>query len=276
MARSGDGTALKPPLADPATAFGSLLRRQNKNRFFNAEAPYLESREEVVEFIQRLALLLEYHTLTLHSAVALADAVLSLYAVPRDQLNMVAYVCTSMAAKMTEAHDVPVLDEAVRLFEDAFSKDQLRACEETVFRALDFNLNIVTSLHFLEFFLSAGVVPRLAFAGLPDPRACLLRLEGLARDMLDQSLRDYRFYRFTPVTIALAAIEASKRSIGLVGSKTNGLESFTQLPVVLLAECVNLFASAAAQTQAQVNIVGAVVEQTCAQSECEVLTAYSS
>lgn len=247
MLRSPERDARSHQPGEPARVYASLVRRQSKNRLFHPQAPHLEFRGELVEFVERLVCKLEYSVLTLHTAVAFLDAILNLYAVAQDQMNLIAYVCTIMAAKMNEPRDVPPLKDAVKLFGDSFSKEHIKTCEATIFKALNFNLNVVTPLHFLEYFLSIGVVSReeLGNPSAPDRTTKVGQIETLCYGILLRSLKEYQFYRFLPLTIALSAIEAAKDALGLDRAGTSGLQHFTTISASQLADCRELMSRSA-------------------------------
>lgn len=236
---------------NPQKVFSNLIKKQCKNRFFNQNACHVEFRLDLIDFVEEIGQKLNYRTETTQSAILLMDAVFSLYSIKEDQMKMVAFISLHLAAKMGEAtQKIPRLSSVGKLFKKKFSLTELEECERSLFKILQFDLNVVSPTDFASFFLAHGaisledleqLIPNLKGKDtcyfLEEIERKVLKLEELVYFYINASLSYYEFYQFTPIAIAASAILCSRRTMGLTENWPDHLIALTKIKIESISRC---------------------------------------
>lgn len=214
-------------------ALAQMIKRQSKNRYFNTAPHHLPFRAKVLAWMESLVCKFGYQQSTLHLAVGYFDAVLSLYTVTTAQLKLISYICLFLAAKMEEKDEkIPLVEEAFKLFDKEFSAAEILNCEKLVFKILDYQLNLKTPYAFCTFFLSRGALFEDELPSLTtqeERRAFVARFEALVLSLATCALRDYSFYQFTSIAVAVACVALARKAMGLAAPWSRELEELTLL-----------------------------------------------
>ena len=217
--RSSHYSTQDPTKSNSNGIMSAMIRTQSNNRYYNANAPNLQSRGSLIEWMRALCQTLSYSESTCYLAISYLDAVLSLYVIKDNQLKLIGYVAVYVAAKMEEEDaKIPLIDEAVKLFKNEFTKADFTNCEMFLFRILNYNLSVKTPYSFLCFFFSKGIVASQDFASPlkeAEVERVVKQVEQLALLFLDLSLRYYDFYQFSAIAIATSALACARKCMSL-------------------------------------------------------------
>lgn len=230
-------------LNDPRRTFEALLNRTIRQKPVSPSASHIERRADLVCFVTNLAQFLRFGAVTLHSSILFMDTVLSAFTANEKQERLIAFVCVTMAAKLNERCDPPSLEEAEAFFEREFSREHFRHCEELVAQTIGFGLNVVTSLHFVEFFLSVGAVFEEAVPRGQLVQPIATEFEQLCLKLVDLTLPLFQLHKFSALEIALSVIEIAKEKARLVDERPGPLELLTKVSKQDLAQCIEVLNS---------------------------------
>lgn len=246
-----------PLRLDNNSILAEMIKRQALNRYYNAQANHLGFRCELVGFVEEVAAKLEYKEATFYLAVAILDALLSLYSVDRAQIKLVGFMALNLAAKIHETSvKIPELCAVVKLFENQFDVDEIANCENMLAQVLGYNLNIKTPHSFVEYFLSKGVVSDMDFAGLSvaQIRTKAAQLEKLVAFFLQTSASFYEFYKFTAIAVSTAVLACARKLMGLEAVWTHDLENLSQVSWDAIEQCTLMLYEAAMRSVPELSL----------------------
>ena len=150
---------------------------------------------------------------TMSLAVNLVDRFLSKHSIGRDNLQLVGITCMFLAAKYEEIYP-PECNDFVYISASAYTREQILAMEGTILNAVEFNLTVPTSLHFLRRYSKA--------AGSDYPT------HTLCKYLLELALVDMRMSKHYPSTTAAAAVYLARVMTLGAAEWTDTLEHYTQ------------------------------------------------
>jgi len=149
--------------------------------------------------------------------VAYFDFVLQRQAQRKSELQLVAMCCTLLAAKFQGPEEkVPQISELNTCSKNTYSREQIVAMEVSILQTLDWRLDVLTPLHFVDHLLALGV------ASLDDtldgaPLRESEKLEKIPRRLRQFSeffvrlcLENHEFYAFAPSLLAAASVATSR------------------------------------------------------------------
>ena len=214
--RSREYTTYDPTRANSNSIITEMIRKQSVNRYYNVKAPNLENRGGIIEWMRVLCQNLNYKESTCYLAISYLDAIFSLYVIKEAQLKLMGFVSVYVAAKMEEEDaKIPLIDEAVKLFKDEFTKIDFINCEMFLFKVLNYNLQIKTPFSFLSLFFSKGILFSDDFENAnineSEIEYTVKKVEQLSMLFLDLSLKYYDFYQFSAIAIATAALACARK-----------------------------------------------------------------
>lgn len=219
----------------------AMIGTQTNNRYFNQNAPHIKYRETVVRWLIDTVRKLNYKQSTMHSAIAFFDAISSLSLVNLEQVKLVAFVCMYLAAKIEQKHgEIPTIADCLALFENQFSRKDFETCEALVFKMLKYRLNIVTPFHFLSFFLTQELLFEDDFdcGGLVDQEKISRRFTKECMKLLEKSLLNYDFYRYTSLAVSAGIIAAVRNRFNLKVAWNKTLEELTLVSYDSIGSCM--------------------------------------
>ncbi|EPS44722.1 hypothetical protein H072_1270 [Dactylellina haptotyla CBS 200.50] len=126
---------------------------------------------------------------TLYNAVNIIDRFLTRKAIPVDQLQLVGITALFIAAKYEEIHP-PSIDSLIYMVDEAYTAEEIRACESYILRVNNWEINAPGPMNFLRYISTADHYQW-------DIRA-------LAKYFLESTLMDTRFVG-TPMSYTTAA-----------------------------------------------------------------------
>ena len=144
-----------------------MLRKQHENRFYNQEASHLVVRPKIMDFMRKVHEKFEKESETLYKAIVFMDSVFSRHQIVYDKIEIIVLLCLHISSKFDESFSS--YDPAKSFFKYAqrsFGFDEIIILEKQLIRILDFQLDVQSPFHFLNFFNSRGVVCDVDIHGL--------------------------------------------------------------------------------------------------------------
>lgn len=129
---------------------------------------------------------------TIFTIVTIIDRYLSKRMVSKSKLQLVGIAALYIAAKYEETYQVPEIRDLVHLSAKAFTKEQILEMEADIIKQLDFDLIVDSTYKFFS--------PLAKLAKLEPKNFCL------AQYVLEMSLLDLKFAKYSPSILAASAI----------------------------------------------------------------------
>jgi len=163
-----------------------------------------QDRVTLVDWMVEFQEIQETNHETLYLAVKLADYYFSKVQVPRDQLQLVAFVGYLLASKFEERWP-PTFDDMIYLSENAYSREDFIKTEMKMLAVLDFDINIPTSYRYLRRYAKCVGMDMASLT--------------CARFYLELSLVDYQFVTESQSKMAAAALWIALSTLGYDADK---------------------------------------------------------
>lgn len=163
-----------------------------------------QDRTTLVDWMVEFQEIQETNHETLYLAVKLADFYFSKINVPRDQLQLVAFVGYLLASKFEERWP-PTFDDMIYLSENAYSREDFIKTEMSMLKVLDFDINIPTSYRYLRRYAKCVGMDMASLT--------------CARFYLELSLVDYQFATENQSKMAAAALWIALSTLGYDAEK---------------------------------------------------------
>jgi len=195
-----------------------IHREQEKKRVFQGRSPQLAYRGQLVEWITTIC---ERHKLglcSLHLAVHLLDYFMDNFDVSRNQLNLVAMGCLSVAAKFEEKEeDIPKQNVLSHYCQGTYAPSDFLQMELMLLNFFDWEVGLITPGHFINFYLHF-TCPEMELKDSEDVQSTLKLMESIksyARYFMAVCITYHHFYEYQPSLVGAAAICATRRCLGL-------------------------------------------------------------
>jgi len=163
-----------------------------------------QDRVTLVDWMVEFQEIQETNHETLYLAVKLADFYFSKVNVPREQLQLVAFVGYLLASKFEERWP-PTFDDMIYLSENAYTRDDFIKTEMKMLAVLDFDINIPTSYRYLRRYAKCVGMDMASLT--------------CARFYLELSLVDYQFVTESQSKMAAAALWIALSTLGYDADK---------------------------------------------------------
>ena len=183
-----------------------LLVSQHRHQCYNPAAAYLPYRALLLSWLLECgASPLHLPALTTHSAVGLLDHLASLHPIPLPSLQLIALTAVLLSAKFTLPWDAqPSIPLLLSLAPGLYSAEQLRDAELAVLTRLQWTVDVVTPMHFLD----AWQAHPASLPGHADLWRCVRSLER-------STLAAYHLRRWTVCVRACGLLYAARLCVGL-------------------------------------------------------------
>eukprot|EP00276_Gloeochaete_wittrockiana_P007398 CAMPEP_0184667264 /NCGR_PEP_ID=MMETSP0308-20130426/66306_1 /TAXON_ID=38269 /ORGANISM="Gloeochaete witrockiana, Strain SAG 46.84" /LENGTH=398 /DNA_ID=CAMNT_0027112353 /DNA_START=215 /DNA_END=1411 /DNA_ORIENTATION=- len=200
-----------------------------------APANYMASQTDINERMRAILVdwLVEVHLKfkllpeTLFLTINLIDRFLAIRPVTRQKLQLVGVTASLIASKFEEIYP-PEVRDFVYICDKAYSREEILEMESTMLSTLGFNLSLPTARMFL---------PRmLKLSGALASSAAPKELEETAQFLLELTLQEYKFLKYTPSHVASSALYIALKLAG--HSWTPLLEYYTSYSEAALSHCV--------------------------------------
>jgi hypothetical protein len=195
-----------------------MLERQSEYvspAAFNPSAYYLPYRRYLVDWISDVGEQCRLHTTTVHVSILFLDKIFQTAMIPREQWQLMATACVSIAAKYEEAEElcprIPDLLVLTRLAQQGHTSLTFRDGELDVLKRLGWKLRAFPPLHVANYFLSKGV----CFEDDLWQNKSLIQkipryLKKYTEFFCNLCLQEYAFCAYEPTMLASAVILASR------------------------------------------------------------------
>lgn len=137
----------------------NMLKKQHKNRFYNQEASHLVVRPKIIDFMTKIHEKFGKGSEILHKAVVLMDSVFSRHQVSFDKIELIVLLCLHLSSKFDESFSNYDPEKSFfKYAQRSYSFNDIIHLEKQLVRILEFQFDVQSPFHFLNFFNSNGVV----------------------------------------------------------------------------------------------------------------------
>lgn len=182
---------------------------------FAPNASYLPFRRYLVDWMSDVGEQCRLHNSTIHVSVLYLDKIFRTADIPRNQWQLLATACISVAAKYEEAEEhcppIPDLLQLTRLSQAGYTSLSFREGELEVLRRLGWQLRAFPALHVSGYFLSKGVCfEDDLWQGRPIIDKIPKYIKKYTEFFCNLTLQDYSFQQYLPTKLAAAIIYAAR------------------------------------------------------------------
>lgn len=177
------------------------IREHVKFDYMTRQADLVEKfRTILIDWLIEVHYKFQLRSETLFLTVALIDRYLNVMPVPRTQLQLVGVTAMLIASKYEEIYP-PECADLTFITKEAYTKEELLSCEESMLNALHFNLSFPTSFHFLKRFVKAS-------------RTETAKFYSLCKFLLEATLLNLNMSIWRPSQLAAAVVYLARASLG--------------------------------------------------------------
>jgi Cyclin, N-terminal domain/Cyclin, C-terminal domain len=186
---------------------------------YSPNATYLSFRRYLVDWMTSIGETFRLHDSTIHVSVLFLDKILrSRNEIPREQWQLIATACISLAAKYEEAEEhcphIPDLLRISKLSNAGHTSLSFRDGELQVLKYLNWKLRAVPAIHVVGYFTARGVLFDGDRWNNPAPTYKVTSsLEKFALFFSNMTLQSYDFSKYYPTTLAAAILLASRVAV---------------------------------------------------------------
>lgn len=218
-----------------------------RNRPYNPEARFLTERIRLVKRIKKWVIQLQLTRQTCALAISFLDVVLASENLGSKDFVRMSSVCLLVATKLHEVCEKsPKTTLVYNLCKKVLNESLIQKYETFLCQTLNWELDIITPVHFVIFYLSKGVIfdrdkikdPAIA----KKPFSQILRLlSNKALNICIISLNYYQFYQHTALAVAASAIAMARTLLGFQDFWCEELQELTWVKKQSLEPCIELF-----------------------------------
>lgn len=184
------------------------------------------------------------HNSTIHVSVLFLDKIFRSATIPRDQWQLIATACISVASKYEEAEEhcppIPDLLRLTKLSNAGHTSLSFREGELVVLRHLGWRLRAIPPIHVVGYFLAKGACYE---DDVWQGRALIQKIPKYVRKYAEffcnLTLQDYSFQQYLPTMLGAAILLASRVSLNLQPKWRPELERLTGYELEQLTTCFN-------------------------------------
>jgi len=183
-------------------------------------ASYLPYRRYLVDWMTDIGEQCRLHNSTIHVSILFLDKIFRSRDILRNQWQLIASACISIAAKYEEAEEhcphIPDLLHMTKLSSLGYNPLAFRDGETEALGYLGWRLRAVTPLHVTGYYLSKGAVFNNDYwNGQPVIEKIPRYVKKYAEFFCNLTLQDYSFQQYLPSKLAAAILLASRISLHL-------------------------------------------------------------
>lgn len=233
---------------NPNDEYQFMIQKQQKNRIFNPESSSLVFRDELIKIVKKWAISFKVSAMSLYTAISFVDSILGRWEIYKDSVEILALICLLIASKFHETCDQSSKTRKIyNVCKQRVGEKNILKYESLVSNILEWDFDIQTPLHFVNFYLSRGVI----FSSDKTYNKPLNRLLNDIRIFASRAtflaLSDYSFYHFTSLAVAACSIGLARMEHGIRPLWPQELESLSWIPwssvetcFLKLLKCMNL------------------------------------
>lgn len=187
---------------------------------YNPEAGFLPYRRYLVDWLSDVGEQFRLHTSTVHVSVLYLDKIFRSVSIPRNQWQLFATACLSIAAKYEEAEEhcppIPDLLSLTKLTSAGHNSLSFREGEVQVLKHLGWRLRAFPAIHVIGYYLSKGVCFEDDIWQGRDMIEKIPRyVKKYAEFFCNLTLQNYQFQQYLPTQLAAAILLASRVALQL-------------------------------------------------------------
>lgn len=187
---------------------------------YSPHASYLPYRRYLVDWMSDVGEQCRLHNSTVHVSVLYLDKIFRSADIPRNQWQLLATACISIAAKYEEAEEhcpqIPDLLIMTKLSNAGHTSLSFREGELEVLRRLGWQLRAFPAMHVAGYFLSKGVCYE---DDTWQGRALIEKIPKYVKKYIEffcnLTLQDYSFQQYLPTKLGAAVVLASRVALQL-------------------------------------------------------------
>ncbi|PWA25807.1 hypothetical protein CCH79_00001374 [Gambusia affinis] len=229
-----------------ADIYQALRCKELKLPSYRGQSPQLNLRRYFADLIAIICNRFCLCPVARHLAIYLLDLFMDRYDVTMQQLHMVSLSCLLLASKFEEREDrVPKLETLNSLgcmssMNLVLTKQGLLHMELLLLETFSWNLYLPTAAHFIDYYLSVGVLDGDLHDGWPlaSLEKTKLYMAKYTDYFLEVSLQDHIFLCFAPSLVAAACVAASRLILHLSPSWPTRLQRLSGYAWENLIPCV--------------------------------------
>lgn len=187
---------------------------------YDPTSSYLPYRRYLVDWMSDVGEQCRLHNSTVHVSVLFLDKIFRANDVPRNQWQLIATACITVAAKYEEAEEhcpqIPELLQLTKLANAGHTSLSFREGELQVLRYLGWRLRAVPALHVIGYFLAKGACfENDHWQGRGLIEKIPKYVKKYAEFFCNLTLQDYTFQQYLPTQLAAAILLASRVALQL-------------------------------------------------------------
>lgn len=215
--------------------FNDMVERQIdyvSPQTYSPNASYIPYRRYLVDWMSDVGEQCALHTTTVHVSILFLDKIFRSRDIPRNQWQLLATACLSVAAKYEEAEEhcppIPDLLRLTKLSQVGHTSLSFREGEVEVLRHLGWKLRAVPPLHVIGYFLSKGSTFEAdRWQGKDLIEKIPKYIKKYAEFFCNLTLQEYSFQQYLPTQLAAAILYASRVSLQITPRWRPELELLT-------------------------------------------------
>jgi Cyclin, N-terminal domain/Cyclin, C-terminal domain len=174
---------------------------------------YVDHRKYIIDWVFKVAESFNLKFLTIQTAIFLIDSLVTNNNVSTGIYYQIAGISLLIASKFEESAPGPKFSHFSQYFPELEIKS-LRKLETTILKKLNWNINILTPMHFVGIYIDIGVI--FDFDYTKKNKKCLASsFHKYCEFFVDLCVQEYEFLVFNVEQIALGCIAASRRILEL-------------------------------------------------------------
>jgi len=230
------------------------IAQQQKRTFRSHSDPaYQQCRHAVVDWVCQVGEACALKNLTIHSAIGFVDMLLDITPVDASRIQLAAIACILISAKIEEQEDrVPRIHSLTAMCGNAFSRDLILRMESFILNIFKWEVNIVTTINFLEYYLQFSLCPtemiRNTHLTMRNFEFTKSHLSKTAEFFVDLSEHHSYFREYLPSVVAAASIAAARKMLSVQPIWTEALQLATSYTSEDIYDCATSLLSYYHQT----------------------------
>lgn len=238
----------------------SLIKKQKTNWPLQSRFIDQDLRITALQDIKDIVSLLKLSLSIYYQAIAILDWVISLARYQEHEYKIIVVTAIRIATKFgCQADQVPRIETFLQYLAPSFTlEEEIYDWEFKIFKLLDFRPNIQTTYNFVEYFLEKGIITSQDFEHRINPleiRDYIDCMDELIRFMIDVSIKQFGFYKYTPFGLAASIIASARHIVELENIWTPELENITGFPLRSIISCCSTIQKALSSPENRIIVV---------------------
>lgn len=208
-----------------------MIQKQQKNRIYNPESTSLIFREDLIRIIKKWAINFKVSAMSLYTAISFVDSILGRWEIYKDSVEILALICLLISCKFHETCDQSSkVRQIYNICKQRVGEKNILKYESLVSSILEWDFDIQTPLHFVNFYLSRGVIFSSDKTYNKPLNKLLNDMRIFASRAAFLALNDYSFYHFTSLAVAACSVGVSRLEHGIRPLWPKELEALSWIP----------------------------------------------